>query len=176
MHPALAQRRVSCDLAEFRQLVEHHLELGEPIVAHLRYAYCGGYGEKFLARSLEDFNSIMETARGRRRTAITLYFADAFALRGRANHELCEQAIQFLSDHLFEQRCIDLVRLDAPAIALDRDTSLHFATPDEIREWFANHQGVAVLVGAMEFWHENNDNTLTVYVPDDDGIVRPGAY
>lgn len=176
MHPSLAQEPVSCDLPEFRQLVEHHLELGEPIVVQLRYAYCAGYGESFLARSLGDFNAIMETARGRRRTAITVYFPGAFALHGHTNHELCEHAIQFLNDHDFERHCVDLVRLDAPGIDLDRNIAPHFTTPDEIREWFANNQGVAVLVGAMEFWHDNNDNILTVYVPDEDGVVRPGAY
>ncbi len=176
MHQALTQEPVSCDVPEFRDLVDNHLNLGDPIVIQLRYAYCAGYGESFLARSMEDFDTIMETARGRKRTAITLYFPGAFALGGDINEELCEQAIQFLNDHDFEQDCIDVVRLDALGIDLDRNTSPHFKTAEHIREWFGNNWGVPVLVGAMEYWHDNNDNVFTVYVPDDDGVVRPGAY
>ena len=48
--------------------------------------------------------------------------------------------------------------------------------PEGIRDWFRQNRGAPVLAGTLPFWRENCAKIVTVYIPDSDGVVRPGAY
>jgi hypothetical protein len=46
----------------------------------------------------------------------------------------------------------------------------------ELRESLEEERGEVVLAGEYPPWLDDSDWIMTAYVPDSDGIVRPGAY
>jgi hypothetical protein len=139
-----------------------------------RYAYRGGAKDYFIARSDAELDSILKRACAR--TSITAFFEANFQLNGVADQNLCGKAIELLPSMATAFDGVDLIRGDGASTELDREHYTCLTKPEEIREWFGNNQGARVLGGAIEFWHDNCARFITVYVPDEDGVVRPGAY
>jgi hypothetical protein len=46
----------------------------------------------------------------------------------------------------------------------------------ELRESLEEGRGEVVMTGEYPQWLDDSDGIVTAYVPDSDGIVRPGAY
>lgn len=165
---------VSSVMPAFRELIAQTFANHERVVLLFRYAYCAGAKDYFVARSPREFDAALMCARAK--TSITVFFERNFTLDGIADDDLCGRAIALLPTVYTAHEGIDLIRMDGSSIELDGDHYPYATNEDEIREWFSRNRGSPVLVGTMEFWHDNCPKMVTVYVPDDDGVVRSGAY
>lgn len=174
MDSSLTNEPVSVHVAALHDLVERAFANQESVVLLFRYANCGGAKDYFIARSVSEFQTVLR--HGRPKTSITVFFKNNFPICGLADDDLCLRSIEFLGEVREQYEGIDLVRTDGTKIELDSQYFVYATTLDEIRDWFQQSRGKPVLVGTMEFWHDNSPQMVTVYVPDDDGVVRPGAY
>ena len=112
----------------------------------------------------------------RAKTSITAFFQTNFKLHGIADDLLCAKTIELLPTVATEYEGIDLLRVDGPDAELDDVHYDYCTTPEDIQDWFRSNRGGQFLAGTMEFWQYNCPHIITAYVPDDDGVVRPGAY
>jgi hypothetical protein len=174
MHESLTIEPVSSTNPEFRRFVLQALAEGKSVVLLFRYPNAAGAKGYFIVRSSTEFDATMN--RAPYRTSITAFLEDNFKLRGIANDDLCNQAIDLLATVFAEYEGVDIIRTDGTESELDDEHYAFVATPEEIHEWFRTHKGVSVLVGTMIFWHANCPEIVTVYAPDDDGVVRLAAY
>jgi len=173
MDPSLIHEPVSSVAPAFRQLVGEHVQNGEAIVVQFRYSYSGGARDYFLVREQQQFDELVAGAQAR--TSITVFFESGF-LKGNVCYGLRDSAISLLHSVKTEVGGVYIIRLDGTGSSLDQDHLLWLTEEEEITDWFAKRSSTPVLIGALKFWDKNNPNTVTVYVPDADGIVRPGAY
>jgi hypothetical protein len=174
MDPSLANEPVSSDCTAFRDLVRRAFASGEFAILLFRYANCGGAKDYFIARSEIELDTVMRRARPK--TSVTVFFETNFKLKGNACVQLCELAVEFLPTVHSRYEGVDLIRIDGPTCELDAERFTYATEPTEIRQWFVENDGAPVVAGTMEFWHDNCREIVTVYVPDEDGVVRPGAY
>jgi len=173
MDETLRKEPVSSLAPAFRELVLNHLASGEVVVLLLRYAYMAGASASFLVRSPQDFNALM--AEAKQRTSITVFFEEGSAPKGSANEPLLREAIKLLSEVYDECQGIHSIRLDSPEPRLRPECHSLAKNEGELREWFARDSTAPALIGMMPFWHPNSSDVVAVYVPDQDGEVRPGA-
>ena len=146
---------------------------GEAVIVLLRYSNCGGARGYFLIREQRQFDELVTGARAK--TSITVFFETGF-LKGNVCDGLRDSAIGLLHSVKPEGAGVDIIRLDGIGSLLDLDHLLWLTEEEEITDWFATRPGTPVLIRDLNFWDDNNPSTVTVYVPDADGIVRPGAY
>lgn len=174
MHESLFNEPVSTSASALHELLSQTFKEGQFVVLLLRYAYHGGVKDYYLVRTAAEFDSAMKSTR--ERTSITVFFESNFKLIGTADDELCAKAVELLSSVKERYGGVDLIRIDGTAFELD-EPHFHFCeTPEEICEWFRTHHGAQILAGTMEFWRDNCPEVVTAYVPDEDGVIRPGAY
>ena len=140
---------------------------GEVLALH-RPAYAGGAKDWVFLRSSADLKRFL--GRGRRRSAFSVFLGVELDTRGRADAPFVTEALDLLG------RCgeILLVELyDAGDILADCGTD----DPCDAGEWLRGRGGRPVAAGGYPpFWAEEGDVVLAAYVPDTDGVVRPGAY
>jgi hypothetical protein len=174
MDESLTDEPVSIATPAFRELLVRTFADRKVVIFLFRYANCGGAKDYFIARSPAEFETVVNHARAK--TSITAFFEGNFKLKGTTDDELCARTIDLLPSVQAEYEGVDIVRIDGPGTELNVEHYSYLTEPEEIREWFRNNSGARILVGTMEFWHDNCPEIVTVYVPDDDGVVRPGAY
>lgn len=174
MNPVLANEPVSSNCSAFCDLLDRTFETGELAILLFRYANCGGAKDYFIARSAVEFATAMKHARPK--TSVTVFFQTNFKIKGIANDQLCDETVTLLPSVRSHYEGVDLIRLDGPNCDLDDRYFMCAADVNEICQWFMENKGMPVVAGTLEFWHHNCESMVTVYVPDDDGVVRPGAY
>lgn len=163
----------------FLHVVSSVLRDSPPLFGLIRYANAAGSKDYFILRSQDDFDAML--GRCRAKDSISIFFAPSLPIRGVTDDSTLDQTLELFeqvaespdSDDLTE---IDVVRLDSPEAELDASHLDFFCSAEEIREWFAKHPNVPVAIGQLDFCKENGDEVVSAYVPDADGIVRPGAY
>jgi len=110
------------------------------------------------------------------KTSITVFFPGNFVFNGIVDGNTAKQLNDALPSLHDENEGIDIVCVDAKDVCLDNENYIYLKNPNQINDWIAKNQGRPILAGMLAFWLDNSDNVLTVYVPDADGVVRPGAY
>ena len=171
---ALRAEPVSSAVPTFRELVESHLAAGEVAVVLLRHANCSGQQDYLLVRTLAEFDEAARTARPK--TSITVFLESSFIAKGPADAQLGARAKHLLESLDEDHYGIGIVRLDAAGARLDGEHCFRLADPASIDTWFTGHRGCPILVGELNWWDQNRSCVVTVYVPDADGVVRPGGY
>lgn len=160
----------------FCLVVEDALDRGEELVVLVRHAAAGGAKDYFVVRRPEELAGVL----GRRgpRTSISVFFAAALPVRGVAGPETERAALELLATSSSDPAPgVDALRLDMEGPPLPSTCGPEWlGTADEVRSWFLANRGAPVAVGLLRFWEDNGDRVVTAYVPDDDGVVRPGPY
>jgi hypothetical protein len=174
IHQSLTNEPVSSATPEFHELIDRAFACHQPIVLLLRYANYGGMRDYFIARSATDYQTILKHAKPK--TSITVFFESSFMLGGIANDELRDCTIGLFPIAYAECEGVHLIRMDSCGIELDAERCFYAKNPREIEDWFERNRDAPAMVGTMEYWHDNRSEVVTVYVPDADGVVRPGAY
>jgi len=158
-------------------------ESGEMFVLQ-RFAYTAGAGSGWhYIRDNEDFQRLL--AASPRRTAITLVLKSPILARGVGGDLLRDTAIRTF--RYFGDLALAIVPRGATSVSLTciewalrrRKTADaiadHQAAEARIASFFADARGEDVFVARHpEWWDE--DETMTGYIPDPDGVVRRGAY
>lgn len=168
--------RLSAHAPAFTEAVAEALDDDQEVVVYTRGANCGGgRQEQFLVRRVVEFRDIVDSAWPK--TAISVFFATALPIRGVAGAELRTRVLELLQQLLREDEDgVFVIRRDAPGVALGREDIRLLRSPDQVVRWFDDHPGIPILAGELPFWEDNSDRVITAYVPDADGVVRPGAY
>jgi hypothetical protein len=174
IHQSLTNEPVSSTTPEFHELIDRAFANHQPIVLLLRYANCGGMRDYFIARSPTDFQAVLKHAKPK--TSITVFFESSFLLSGIADDDLRDRAIGLFPIAHAQCEGVYLIRLNLSGVEMDAERCFYAKGSEEIRDWFERNRGASVTVGTMEYWHDNCSEIVTVYIPDVDGVVRPGAY
>jgi hypothetical protein len=170
----LKNEPVSTNNPKFSALVDDHFENNELIIVLIRYANSAGAKDYLLVRTKDEFDKLLQQLRSK--TSITVFFESAFALKGISNAELRNKTKKLFCEEHEEYEGLDIICTD-PKLGEKIERDIMFMQKLEvIDEWLERHHGYQVFIGTMKFWCDNNKDFLTAYVPDDDGVVRPGAY
>ncbi|MCP4361398.1 MAG: hypothetical protein GY796_25590 [Chloroflexi bacterium] len=173
MNESLYHEPVSINNPAFISLIDTHLAKGEVVIALVRYANRGGGGDKFLLHSKKEFSDLVGGLNPK--TSLSIFFESAFPLIGKADTSMMNRAIELFQEEYEEYEGINIIKLNR-VDSTESDQFTFLSTEKKIRAWFQKQSGADVLIGIMNFWQDNNEHIVTVYVPDIDGIVRPGAY
>lgn len=166
----LDREPLSSEHPVLRLLVRAHLGRGEVVLVLRRHANCGGDRASLLLRSTQDLDRAM--AQAPPRDSFTFFFEGPHTLRGLADADLCGRAVELLTTASSQDEGIALVPIEPNKLY----PAMFFATtPARVEQWFAEHRGSDVVVTLHDFWEPNDAYRVTAYVPDADGVVRPGA-
>lgn len=134
----------------------------------------GGARYYYIANSLYDFEKVGDHIYPN--TSITAFFESDFTSKNRITEQTASQLINTYG--LNEANCdgISLVNCDKPGFDQNDDFVCYFDEPQEVFDWCNKYMGDTFMAGELDFTQNNNPNVITVYVPDNDGKVRPGAY
>jgi len=137
----------------------------------IRYAYAAGN------RSFEFFSSpaalFERLGQLQRRTSVTAFRQAQLPVRGIVNDEFiksCMRAIPEGSEFLL----VETVQRTAGRMSWFHDMAGE--THAELREALEDSRGSPVAVGMHPAWVNGGPDVVTAYVPDEDGVVRLGAY
>ena len=174
MDNSLLNEPVSTTNPALLTLVDAHLANNEVVVVLIRYANSAGAKNYLLVRTKDEFGSLLKKLAFK--TSMTVFFESAFLLKGSADSKLLKKVELAFAKEYNEYEGLEIVLLE-PQEGAGRNMNILFMQKMElIEEWFREHTGSQTLIGTMKFWHNNNENFITAYVPDNDGCVRPGAY
>lgn len=163
--------RVATTSPDFLSAVEPWFQAGSEIVLLLRYAYAAGNRDVELIVGLDAFRERMKNLASK--TSVTVF----------RDHKLPLRAVV---DDLFIARCLAaipdgteyLIAETVPKVAGGRSW-IHYETGTSHTELLASledERGESVLAGEYPPWLDKSDGVVTAYVPDADGVVRPGSY
>ena len=110
------------------------------------------------------------------KTSVTVFFPGNFIFNGVVDCDTAKRLNDALPSLNDENEGMDIVCVDANDVCLDNENYIYLKNPNQINDWITKNQGRPILAGMLAFWLDNCDNVITVYVPDADGVVRPGAY
>jgi hypothetical protein len=174
MDISLTNEPVSSKNPALLALVDEHLANSEVCVALIRYANSAGAKDRLLIRVKDEFETLLKTLAPK--TSMTVFFESAFLLKGSADSELLKKAEIAFAKEYDEYEGLEIVCIKSQEGNESGMNILFMQKMELIEEWFREHTGSQTLIGTMKFWHNNNENFITAYVPDNDGCVRPGAY
>jgi hypothetical protein len=174
IHQSLTNEPVSSTTPDFHELIDRAFANHQPVVLLLRYANCGGMRDYFIARSPTDFQAVLKHAKPK--TSITVFFESSFMLVGTADDDLRDRTVGLFPIAHAQCEGVHLIRVNPSGVELDAELYVYAKEFKEIEDWFERNRGASVMVGTMEYWRDNCSEIVTVYVPDVDGVARPGAY
>ena len=156
----------------FLHTLECWLSIEPEILVLFRYAYSAG------RKSFEFFSSpaplFERLSKLQRRTSVTAFRQAQLPVRGIVNDEfieLCMRAVPEGSEFLV----VETVQRTAGRMSWFHDMAGE--THAELREALEASKGIPVAVGLYpRFWLDDGPDVVTAYVPDEDGVIRPGAY
>jgi hypothetical protein len=176
---------LSIDSADFLEPVHAAFErYGEMLVLR-RLAYTAGADAGwYLVKRVEQWQELLDG--GRRKTAYTVILEPELPIRGIAGDELLGE-VTCLFDRLGDVM-IAVLSPDSAEIGLrsvewrtkgwktkDAEKGLQ-DSEERILQLFERHKGARVAVGRdLDVWDEDIVQ-ITGYIPDEDGVARPGAY
>ena len=170
---------------KFTKMVHEVLQKNGDALVFQRFAYTAGANAGwYLIKSVEQWQELLDS--GKTKTAFTLILDPIFSLRGVATPQLKDEALA-----LFD-RLGDLMMAVLPSedtyISLQSTewTTNGWKTQDAERAWvkaknkvvqfFENYQESQVGIGRNLFVWDEDIKEITAYIPDEDGVVRSGAY
>jgi len=155
----------------FLDTLERWLSSEREILVLFRYAYAAG------DRSFEFFSSpaaLFERLRQlRRRTSVTAFRQAQLPVRGIVNDEFIESCMRTIPEGS-EFLVVETVQRTAGRMSWFHNMAGE--THAELREALEDSRGSPVAVGLYPPWLNDGPDVVTTYVPDEDGVVRPGAY
>lgn len=174
MDNTLLNEPISTLTPAFFAMVDEHLARNEFLVILIRYANCGGAKDYLTIRTRDEFDTLLKKLVPK--TSITVFFESTFALKGKVNAELLKKVDVLFAKEYDDYEGLVIICLEPQNEDDDERNILFMQDLESINEWLRLHKDYRVLIGTMKFWHDNNKDFVTAYVPDNDGQIRPGAY
>lgn len=137
----------------------------------IRYPYAAGDRE---FEFFSSFQSLAERIRGlRRKTSIIAFRQPQLSLRGIVADAFIARCLSSIPDGS-EYLVVETDRRVADGRSWTHDAS--GVSHAELRDDLEDCRSAPVAVGLYPNWVEDSNDVISAYVPDEDGIVRPGAY
>jgi hypothetical protein len=171
MQTDLSKEPVSTANPAFLNALRVALVSGGELIFLKRLDRCGGAKQVYHVTSLSQAESILNKSKPA--DSFTVFFPPTFPLRGKTEEAFAKSAFTYFQSLGDEKDWGAVVRLGGGTEQVDYE---YVASQEEIRIWFEEHPGIDVAIGTMNFCKANCDEVLTAYIPDPDGVVRPGAY
>jgi hypothetical protein len=140
---------------------------GETLVL-IRWAGMGGAKDWHLLHAPEELDNIVRKASAK--TSVSVFLKPELPVRGRVDKNLKAAAHVLLAD------LKELLVSEFPTNGSELNSAA-FDNDTELDQWLDQREGLAVAIGRYPpFWLDDGPEQLSAYVPDFDGVVRPGAY
>lgn len=155
----------------FRSTVADWLDQQAELLVMFQYPYVGGSKDYELHSSAE---SIFErVANVPAQTAVTVFRQPQLQLRGVVTPDFIEMALSSIPDGV-EFLLVETTLTTAGSASWHRDGG--GTQHSELREELEWSLGKAVMLGEYPPWFEVSPDIIYGYVPDQNGIIEPGAY
>ena len=164
---------VSSKNTTFISLVEERLANDEAAVAFIRYANTGGARDLFVLYSKDEFHRVLKNLTAQ--TSLTIFFESSFSIRGKASASILQQASDLLDTDGNEDEGLYVIELQSEDIS-ETERFAFLDSREAFQKWFQENTEMDVLIGTLNYWQSNNKDVITVYEPDEDGVLRLGAY
>jgi hypothetical protein len=176
---------LSTESQEFIEPVLNALEKNNELIILQRFAYTAGAGAGWhFIKQVSEWQKLLTS--GKNKTSYTVILDKELPLRGTVNHELNRKAIE-LFDQLGDLMIGVFTEGDSyfplfsfnwePRALKPKDAEKDLArTKGKIDQFFEKHRGRKIAIGRSIWVWEEDIAEVTGYIPDDDGIARPGAY
>jgi len=157
--------------ASFLHTLESWLRSQGEILVLIRYAYAAGSTDFELFTS---FESLAERIRALpSRTCVIAFRQPQLPIRGVVDESFIARCLSSIPDGS-EYLLVEMVRR-----VYGRMSWFHHnegTSHGELRGELEESRGVQVAVGLAPPSWKDSDDVISAYVPDEDGIARPGAY
>ena len=176
---------LSTQSPEFSEPVLKALEQNNELIVQQRFANTGGAGAGwYVIKRVADWRELL--ASGKAKTAYTVILERELPTRGIANDQLKNKAVQ-LFDGLGDLMIGIITEGDShmplysfewdPRTSKPKDAEKDLANAKEkINRFFEKHQGKQMAIGRDLWIWEEDIAQITGYIPNADGVARPGAY
>jgi len=158
-------KRLSTSDREFLDGVQNIFVAPEVLVV-VRYVYGAGKRDFLILKNMTAFNRLLETLRSRDSVVVMKSFPKI--KEGRV-------------DQAFIEAAAAVYRTGANWILIEKDNFEHIAhfayggSEGEVREELGDRSGKHVCI-VDEPNYISDEHSIGAYMPDEDGIIRPGAY
>lgn len=176
---------LSTQSPEFSEQVLKALGQNDELLVLQRFPYTAGAGEGWhLINRIAEWQELLVS--GKAKTAYTVILERELPIRGIANEQLKSEAIR-LFDRLGDLMIGIVTEGESylPVYSFDWETRASrprdaekdlVKTKKKIHQFFEKQQGKKIVAGRdLGIWNEDIAH-IVGYVPDTDGVVRPGAY
>jgi hypothetical protein len=162
---------ISTASPEYLSTVEEWFKHRDEMIVLVRYVYCGGNTDIQLIPTFEAFRARL--AQLRERDSVIVFRDHKLPLRGTVDDSFIERCLAAIPSGT------EYVLVETELTTAGSQSWFHNdsgATHADLRESLDNSRGRAVLVGEYLPWLRDSEGVIAAYVPDSDGVVRPGAY
>jgi hypothetical protein len=156
---------------EFLSTVKSWFGTRDEILLLIRYAYAAGNRDIEIISTAQDFAKRL--AQLAPRTSITAFRDHTLPLRGVVDDAYIADCLATIPDGVEYVIVETKPRVDGACSWFHQETG---TSHKELRESLEEERGEVVMAGEFPPWLDDSDGIVTAYVPDSDGIVRPGAY
>jgi hypothetical protein len=161
----------------FLKPVKEALTKGQILVLH-QPAYAAGMQYWYLIDRFEQFENVLET--GKAASIFVAFFRANLLLQAIASSALLKEATNFLElyqEFLMVRVVPGEIELKNYCFAYRRGDKPTEGELWEIQDWLKGLSGSGVAFWYLpQDWNTNGPDLVKAYVPDRDGVIRPGFY
>ena len=164
-------QRMATTSPEFLSIVEPWFGVKPEVVLLVRYAYAAGNRDIELIPTLDAFRARMASLAPR--TSVTAFRDHTLPLRGTVDDAFIARCLGAIPDG------VEYIIVETKPKVAGRYSWIHQETGTSHKELLVSledERGESVLAGEYPPWLVDSDGIVTAYVPDSDGVVRPGVY
>jgi hypothetical protein len=156
---------------EFLSAVEPWFGAKQEILLLIRYPNATGNRDIELISTFDAFR--VRIASLAPKTSITAFRDHTLPLRGTVDDSFVARCLSAIPDG------VEYVIAETKPKVAGSHSWIHYETGTshkELLESLEEERGQSVVAGEYPPWLDDSDGVVTAYVPDSDGIIRPGAY
>jgi len=171
LRPNTSMERIATTSPEFLSAVEPWFGEKPEILLLVRYAYAAGNRDIELIPTLDAFRVRMASLAPK--TSVTAFRDHTLPLRGIVDDAFIARCLSSIPDG------VEYVIVETKPKVAGSYSWIHQETGTshkELLESLEGERGESVVAGEYRPWLADSDGIVTAYVPDADGVVRPGAY
>jgi hypothetical protein len=157
--------------SDFLSAVEPWFGAKPEILLLIRYPNAGGARDIELISTLDEFRA--RVANLAPKTSVTAFRDHTLPHRGTVDDAFIAHCLRAIPDGA------EYVIAETKPRVAGSHSWIHYETGTshkELLESLEEERGESVLAGEYPPWLKDMEGVVTAYVPDSDGIVRPGAY
>ena len=170
LQPGARKEPLSTDSHAFRATVMAAFRQGQELLVLCRRCRAGGATIRYVIRDEAGLDRTL--GEGHRVYSYSVFFGSAFAESGVVDEAMLGRVSRWrLSEKSFAL-AIDMRPTD------EEPELVRFVSTPDLVGWLRGKSAARVSIcrGWVPFWKRNCASVVTAYIPDSDGVARPGAY